>query len=67
MTQIILNVEDSSMLPSLRKILGNLKGVTIAKMSRTRKGTLSRAVDEVRNGQLTKVSSVAELMSELEA
>lgn len=29
MTQIILNVEDQSMLPGLRKILGNLNGVTL--------------------------------------
>ena len=67
MTQIVLNVEDMSMLPSLRKILSNLKGVTIAKTSPSRKGTLSRAVEEVRKGKLTKVSSVSELMDELES
>ena len=31
MTQIVLNVEDRSLLPGLRKILSNLKGVSIAK------------------------------------
>lgn len=67
MTQIVLNVEDKSLVPGLRKILSNLNGVTIAKTHTTRKGTLSRAVDEVRKGQVTKVSSVAELMSELES
>ena len=67
MTQIVLNVEDKSMLPGLRKILSNLNGVSIAKMWTTRKGTLSRAVEEVRSGQVTKVSSVAELMAELES
>ena len=67
MTQIVLNVEDKSMLPGLRKILSNLNGVSIAKMRTTRKGTLSRAVEEVRSGQVTKVSSVAELMAELES
>ena len=67
MTQIILNVEDKSMLPSLRKILSNLSGVSIAKMPKERKGTLSRAVEEVRKGKVTKVGSVAELMAELEA
>ena len=35
MTQIILNVEDQSMLPGLRKILGNLNGVTIAAMPKS--------------------------------
>ena len=67
MTQIVLNVEDKSMLPGLRKILSNLNGVSIAKTRTTRKGTLSRAVEEVRSGQVTKVGSVAELMAELES
>ena len=67
MTQIVLNVEDKSLLPGLRKILSNLNGVSIAKMRTTRKGTLSRAVEEVCSGQVTKVSSVAELMAELES
>jgi len=67
MTQIVLNVEDKSLLPGLRKILSSLNGVSIAKSRTTRKGTLSRAVEEVRNGQVTKVSSVEELMNELEA
>ena len=29
MTQIILNVEDASLIPSLKQILGAIKGVTI--------------------------------------
>ena len=67
MTQIVLNIEDKSMLPGLRKILSNLNGVSIAKTRTIRKGTLSRGVEEVRSGQVTKVNSVAELMAELEA
>ena len=67
MTQITLNVEDKSLLPGLRKILSNLNGVTIASTRTTRKGTLSRAVKEVRDGKVTKVNSVAELMAELDA
>ncbi len=67
MTQIILNIEDESMLPGLRKILGNLSGVSIAKTPRKRKGTLQQAVEEVERGKIKKVNSVAELMAELEA
>lgn len=67
MTQIVLNIEDKSLLPGLRKILSSLNGVSIAQTRTTRKGTLSRAIEEVRNGQVTKVGSIAELMSELEA
>ena len=66
MTQIILNIEDKSMLPGLRKVLSNLNGVTIAKTPRTRKGTLVRAVEDVRKGRLTKADSVADLMKKLE-
>lgn len=67
MTQIILNIEDKSLLPGLRKILSNLNGVTIASTRKTHKaGTLSRAVNEVRNGQVTKANSVSDLMTMLE-
>ena len=31
MTQIVLNIEDASLIPSLKKILGAIKGVTISK------------------------------------
>jgi hypothetical protein len=32
MTQIILNIEDTSLVPSLKQILGAIKGVTIDKL-----------------------------------
>ena len=67
MTQLILNIEDASLLPGLRKILRSMNGVSIVKTRTTRKGTLSRAVEEVRSGQVTRVNSVAELMAELES
>ena len=34
MTQMILNIENPDIIPSLRKVLGQLKGVSVAKMSR---------------------------------
>lgn len=67
MTQLILNIEDASLLPGLRKILRSMNGVSIVTTRTTRKGTLSRAVEEVRSGQVTRVNSVAELMAELES
>ena len=66
MTQIVLNIEDKSLLPGLRKILSNLNGVTIVKTRTTSKGTLSRAVEEVRKGKVTRAGSVAELMAKLD-
>ena len=32
MTQIVLNIEDASLIPSLKQILGAIKGVTIGKL-----------------------------------
>ena len=66
MTQIVLNIEDKRLLPRLLKILRKLIGVTIAKTRTVRKGTLAQAVEEVRKGKLTKVSSVAEQMEKLD-
>ena len=54
------------MLPGLRKILSNFNDVTIATMPKKRKGTLSRAVKEVRDGKVTMANSVADLMSKLD-
>ena len=34
MTQIILNVENPDIIPSLRKVLGQINGVTISKTNR---------------------------------
>lgn len=36
MTQMILNIENPDIIPSLRKVLGQLKGVSVAKTSRTK-------------------------------
>lgn len=37
MTQLVLNVEDTSLLPSLKQILGAIKGVTIKGLSSSSK------------------------------
>lgn len=36
MTQIVLNIEDTSLVPSLKHILGAIKGVTIDKLVTTK-------------------------------
>lgn len=41
MTQIVLNIEDASLVPSLKQILGAIKGVTIGKL--VTKGTAIEA------------------------
>ena len=37
MTQMILNIENPDIIPSLRKVMGQLKGVSVAKTSRKKK------------------------------
>ena len=67
MTQIVLNIEDESMVSGLRKILSNLKGVTIASTKTQFKGTLEKAMDDVRKGKVTKVNSIQDLINQLES
>jgi hypothetical protein len=67
MTQIILNIEDKAMVPSLRKILSNLKGVSIAKSVNVSRGSMPKAVEEVRKGRLTRAVSVSDLMEKLDS
>ena len=67
MTQIVLNIEDESMVSGLRKILSNLKGVTIAYTKTQSKGTLEKAMDDVRKGKVTKVNSIQDLINQLES
>lgn len=57
MTQIILNIEDKSILPSLRKILSKIEGVSICKQ-KVRKGGLEKALEDVKTGHVSEYSSV---------
>ena len=64
MTQLILNIEDKSILPSLRKILSKLDGVTICKQQ-TRKTELEKAIEDVEVGRVTTYNSKDELFKDL--
>ena len=48
MTQLILNIEDTTILPSLKKILGAISGVSIAKSQPRRKKSEMELALEVR-------------------
>ena len=52
MEQIIINVEDRSILNSLRKILNSLNGVTIVKPQKKRKTGLDEAIEDVKAGRV---------------
>ena len=80
MEQIVLNVENKSILPSLKRVLGNINGVTIAKKpmavgsttygktgrsTKEKKTELDLAIEDVRKGNLHTFKSVDALMDYL--
>lgn len=74
MTQIILNVENPDIIPSLRKVLGQINGVTVSKMCTVsvdgKEKVLKSIVDgynEVKRAELegTEMPLLSDLISEL--
>gem|GEM_PF-919980 len=67
MTQLILNIENPAILPSLRKVLNAIDGVSIAKsMKKTRhKSELDLAIEDVKNGMITRWESVDSLIEHI--
>ena len=77
MTQIVLNIEDASLIPSLKKILGALKGVTIDKMITSTKDieaektfiteTITKGFNEAQEGRFAgkNLKSLDALVEEL--
>ena len=79
MTQIVLNVEDASLVPSLKQILSAIKGVTIDKLftpgstAEAEKtfitDTITRGFQEAREGRFAgeNLTSLDSLIEELRA
>ena len=76
MTQIVLNVEDVSLVPSLKQILGAIKGVKIGSMTTDAdvehafiKETITRGFQEALEGKFAgkNLSSLDSLVEELRA
>lgn len=67
MTQIVLNVEDKSLLPGLRKILSSLNGVSIAKTHTTRKNLsgIEKGLEDIRNGNIYRAKDSADLIKQI--
>ena len=82
MEQILLNVENKNILPSLKRVLGSIEGVTIVKVPRAavsatygqdkssakkKKTGLELAIDDLEHGRVSPVfSSVDEMFKSLE-
>lgn len=55
MIQLILNISDPSIVPSLRKVLRAIDGVTIARQKRSsRKCGLDEALEEIKKGDVER-------------
>ena len=79
MTQIVLNIEDVSLLPSLKKILGAIKGVTIDRIATSSTDaeaekafiteTITKGFDEAQEGRFAgkNLKSLDALVEELRA
>lgn len=61
MTELILNVENESILPSLKKVLSSLTGVTVKKTSKRKKGSLETAFEDIEAGRVYEWKNVDEL------
>lgn len=64
MTQLVLNIENPAILPSLKKVLSALEGVSIAKPVKKskHKSELELAIEEARKGEVTRWDSVDSLI-----
>ena len=68
MTQLILNISDPSVLPTLKKVVKAFKGVTIDSTSvkRSKKCGLDEALDDIQAGRVSgPFNSMDELMAHL--
>ena len=66
MTQLVLNIEDTSILPSLKKILGAISGVSIAKpQSRRKKSEMELALEDKAEGRIIKCKDKEDLFNQL--
>ncbi len=71
MTQLVLNIENPAILPSLKKVLSALEGVSIAKntnksLNKKERTGLDEALEDVKAGRVSgPFNNVEELMAHL--
>lgn len=70
--QIIINVEDSSILPSLRKILSLIKGISIVEKQETNEkdstqdcSTYQQSLDDIKNGRINTYKNTEEFFGKM--
>lgn len=66
MTQLILNIENVKILPSLKKILGAIEGVSIAQSKNVkRKSGLDEALEDIEAGRIYHAESAEEMFKQI--
>ena len=74
MTQLVLNIEDKSILPSLKKILQALEGVSIARSVRSRRNksmditktaAYKEAMEDKAQGRVYHAESVEDMFKQI--
>lgn len=65
MEQVIINVDNPSILPSLRRILKALDGVTIVSSKKTKKTGIEEAEDDIKAGRVYKADSVEDMFNQI--
>jgi len=67
MTQLIVSVEDVSMLDQIRQAISMLRGVASVTLKRRSKTGMDRAMDDIKNGRVYEASSVEDLINQCKA
>lgn len=65
--QILVTVEDVSMLDQLKHAISKLQGVVSVTMKRQRKTGMERAIEDIRQGRVYEASSVEDLIKQCKA
>ena len=65
MTQIVINIEDNSILPHLKKILNAIDGVRLAKPMRKKKSSIEEALEDIKAGRVTQANSVDDMFNQI--
>ena len=64
MTQLIVNIEDKTLVPSIRKILSSIQGVTVKRQT-VRKNGIDEAMEDLKEGRVNCYDSVDDLFDSL--
>lgn len=68
MTQLVLNISDPSVLPTLKRVVKAFKGVTIDSPAKGKKKTkcgLDKAIEDVAAGRIREVKSTDDLFKHI--